>query len=160
MTEIDRNKLRALAMAATPGEWSVEPHGKTTALYSGRETSSNWFANSHGLRLLNLDDGDWNFTSNAAYIAAANPKHMIALLDQIEKAELDLAFSEESKSDADAEYQADLTERDTRIAALEARIKRKDEALSWIARRGDKTTPHSMVGLMGKIAREALEGKP
>lgn len=49
----------------TPGPWTYEPHGKTTALYAGRGV------NSHGLRLMNLDDGDLNFEANARLIAAA-----------------------------------------------------------------------------------------
>lgn len=49
----------------TPGPWVAEPHGNTTALYSGRDNFH------HGLRLLNLDDGDANFAANVALISAA-----------------------------------------------------------------------------------------
>jgi hypothetical protein len=48
-----------------PGLWSVEPHGDTVALYAGRDDQH------HGLRLMNLDDGDANFAANARLIAAA-----------------------------------------------------------------------------------------
>ncbi|MBN7763532.1 hypothetical protein JYP52_20540 [Nitratireductor aquibiodomus] len=51
--------------AHTPGPWLVEPHGKTYALYSRRDDRY------HGLRLVNLDDGDHNFEANARLIAAA-----------------------------------------------------------------------------------------
>lgn len=49
----------------TAGPWTVEPHGATIALYSGRDRDH------HGLRLMNLDDGDSNFEANARLIAAA-----------------------------------------------------------------------------------------
>jgi hypothetical protein len=58
-------RARELVEAATCGEWTHEPHGSTVALYAGR--GPNW----HGLRLLNLDDGDANFAANAAFIAAS-----------------------------------------------------------------------------------------
>ncbi len=51
--------------AHTEGPWLVEPHGKTHALYSRRDYRY------HGLRLMNLDDGDANFEANARLIAAA-----------------------------------------------------------------------------------------
>ena len=72
MTKQDRDKLRALAMAATPGEWAV----------NGGD---------------DLDMGDDRVyigdVENAAYIAAANPATLLALLDRIDELER-----------ADAEY--------------------------------------------------------
>lgn len=52
----------------TPGPWTTEPHGNTTAFYSG---ASHGLNGRHGLRLMNLDDGDRNFDANAQLIAAA-----------------------------------------------------------------------------------------
>lgn len=49
----------------TKGPWLVEPHGETYALYSRRTPSE------HGLRLMNLDDGDYNFVANFRLIATA-----------------------------------------------------------------------------------------
>lgn len=62
---IDIDALRQLMEKATAGRWSFEPHGSTTALYSGRGSMR------HGLRLMNLDDGDSNFSANASLIVAA-----------------------------------------------------------------------------------------
>lgn len=49
----------------TKGPWVVEPHGETYALYSRRTASE------HGLRLMNLDDGDYNYAANRRLISAA-----------------------------------------------------------------------------------------
>lgn len=56
----------------TQGEWTVEPHGNTHALYAGRDRDH------HGLRLMNLDDGDRNFDANVKLITSA-PKLFEAL---------------------------------------------------------------------------------
>ena len=61
----DTETIKALLAVATPGPWTCEPHGNTMALYAGRSGTM------HGLRLLNLDDGDWNFHANASLIARA-----------------------------------------------------------------------------------------
>lgn len=58
-------EIAARAEKATPEDWSSEPHGSTTALYAGRSRQR------HGLRLMNLDDGDSNFEANRDFIAAA-----------------------------------------------------------------------------------------
>jgi hypothetical protein len=49
----------------TGGPWKAEPHGDTTALYADRGP------NRHGLRLMNLDDGDMNFEANVRLIESA-----------------------------------------------------------------------------------------
>lgn len=49
----------------TPGPWTIEPHGKGFALYSGRDNEH------HGLNLVYLTEPDWNWKANAKLIAAA-----------------------------------------------------------------------------------------
>ena len=49
----------------TSGDWSVEPHGDGHALYAGRDNEH------HGLRLLNITDGDRNIIANCTLIHAA-----------------------------------------------------------------------------------------
>lgn len=82
---IDLAELETKAHAATQGEWSVEPHGSARALYAGRNNER------HGLRLLNLDDGDWNIAANAAYIAAAQPSIVLELIERVRAAEVKMA---------------------------------------------------------------------
>lgn len=77
---INLAELEAKARAATQGWWSVEPHGSTRALYSGRHDVG------HGLRLFNLDDGDRNIAANAAYIVAAQPSVVLKLIERIRAA--------------------------------------------------------------------------
>lgn len=71
---------------ATGGTWTVEAHGQPAhanepqplALYAGR--TDQW----HGLRLLNLCDGDRFFEGNAAFIAAAH-QDVPALLAEVRR---------------------------------------------------------------------------
>lgn len=67
----------------TPGLWTTEPHGNTTALYSGRGEHQ------HGMRLMNLDDGDWNFEANARLIEAA--PDLLSALEMLTDATIQLA---------------------------------------------------------------------
>jgi hypothetical protein len=54
-----------MSFTHTPGPWSVEAHGKGLGLYSGRDS------NHHGLRLLNIEDGNQNLRANINLIVAA-----------------------------------------------------------------------------------------
>jgi len=58
----------------TAGPWSVEMHGPSPVLYSGR-------GKLHGLNLLRLSDGDWNFDNNIAHIARCDPSTIRALCE-------------------------------------------------------------------------------
>lgn len=78
---INLAELESKARAATQGEWSVEPHGSARALYAGRNNER------HGLRLLNLDDGDRNIAANAAFIAAAQPSVVLELIERVREVE-------------------------------------------------------------------------
>jgi hypothetical protein len=73
-------RARILLSVITPGNWSAESHGDTIALYAGRNDKR------HGLRLMNLDDGDSNFEANVGLIVSA-PDLIRALIDEIERLE-------------------------------------------------------------------------
>lgn len=69
----DLHQIEARLKRATGSTWTVEPHGPPSpdgrqplALYAGRDQGR------HGLRLLNLCDGDQHFEANATFIAAAH----------------------------------------------------------------------------------------
>jgi len=140
MTDDDRNKLRALAMAATPGEWkAVEAnHDDVDAPWT-----HGWYLWSAVKGVIGYWTGGkshhtsrrWYLSKeDAAYITAANPKSMIALLDQID--------------------------------GLEARNKRMEKALNWYDQQcqlarligGDSHKVRlAFAEDGGRIARKALE---
>lgn len=64
---------------ATPGEWTIEPHGDGQVLYSGRGPTR------HGLNLVYLREGDWNWHTNANYIVSVGPDRIRALLDEVKR---------------------------------------------------------------------------
>jgi hypothetical protein len=65
----------------TPGPWTVEMHGPSPVLYSGRSREM------HGWNLLRLSDGDWNFNNNAAHIARCDPTTIAELCTRLLAAE-------------------------------------------------------------------------
>lgn len=69
----DHNELRALALAATPGPWQAQQRNKQEAIYIvGPDCTP---PACHAF-----------YADNAAYIAAANPATVLALLDEVEAA--------------------------------------------------------------------------
>ncbi|WDM87475.1 ead/Ea22-like family protein [Pseudomonas asiatica] len=81
---IDKNKLKALAEAATQGEWSHERFGVIQAGPVIR------FANGAGRQQIAMATGaDWMVQgeqiANAEFMAAANPSVVLALLAEIER---------------------------------------------------------------------------
>ncbi|MHB2053359.1 ead/Ea22-like family protein [Pseudomonas sp. VEM90] len=82
---IDKDKLKALALAATPGQWVTEgeyvnEHGHLPYAYVAHENSgmiAEAFANCRV-------NTDVECRANAAFIAAANPANVLALLSEID----------------------------------------------------------------------------
>lgn len=85
----DHNELRALALAATPGPWEYSTAGLGA-------TDGSFILTEHFVRrpgddvaiaaeIINPDDCKTS-EDNAAYIAAANPATVLALLDEVEAA--------------------------------------------------------------------------
>lgn len=117
------------------GPWTVEPHGNTTALYSGRE------ATAHGFRLLNLDDGDSNFAANAAHIARCDPDTIRAMIARIREAEERVHYAEGTAAAQIAGRETELWEaraegRKEVASALQAerdalRAKMEDDQRLW-----------------------------
>ena len=71
------DKLRELAEAATPGPWE-QKHGRPQAIIPSW-ASFDWVAS---VQVSNVPE--WE--ANAAYIAAANPTAILALLDDLDEA--------------------------------------------------------------------------
>lgn len=147
----DAERALKLCEHATEGPWATEPHGDTTALYSGRDSQH------HGLRLLNLDDGDGNFDFNLEFIAAS--RELVPLLANHVKALLGLLDTDEAAHDMDrrkfdkqvARADAAGDERD----ALRARVAELEAALNGLR---DKATDSLKGGSAGawELRRNAL----
>lgn len=100
---IDTNKLRMLAEAATPGSWSRAGGLGGSQLDSVRGGDRGLIVVAFGC----------NRTTDAAFIAAANPEAVLALLDEL------------------AATQGDLrAEREVVIPSLKRRV---DTAVAWIS---------------------------
>ena len=82
------DELRKLAEAATPGPWDLgtKPEGKYTSgtiKKNGVEIAVTWPADWND----DYDTGSLPYKENAAFIAAANPKTVLELLDEIAELE-------------------------------------------------------------------------
>ena len=82
----DHNELRALALAATPGPWRVG-RGSKSRIYAPYhvQPDGHAIARTYGSELNGIGVADLTGPVNiadAAYIAAANPATVLALLDQ------------------------------------------------------------------------------
>ena len=82
------DELRKLAEAATPGPWDLgtKPQGKYTSgtiKKNGVEIAVTWAAAWND----DYDTGSLPYKENAAFIAAANPKTVLELLDEIAELE-------------------------------------------------------------------------
>lgn len=74
----DYKELRKLALAATPGPWQAQQRNKQEAIYIvGPDCTP---PACHAF-----------YADNAAYIAAANPDAVLALLDEVERLHKDTA---------------------------------------------------------------------
>lgn len=81
MMTVDTKRLRELAEAATPGPW--EDYYETGI----RPCVMAYDENDKGLRTLRSYIADTQFPQDKAFIAAANPQAIIALIDELEKTE-------------------------------------------------------------------------
>lgn len=100
----DWAELRRLAEAATPGEWSYEPDDEWSSM--------GWLMSDQlilALILARIEGDSAQQADNAAYIAAANPNTILALLDEraallarAEKAEAALADMTTAAAETDS----------------------------------------------------------
>lgn len=65
MTPEELSAIEQRVAAATPGPWSIEPHGDAESLFAQREVSG---APVHGLNLLRMSEPDWNWHANREFI--------------------------------------------------------------------------------------------
>lgn len=124
----DREKLRKLAEAATPGPWDYyRPHPNYRAYAVDRVMPGGHLGEDVATT------GDVYAEENGAYIAAANPTAVLDLLDQLDAAEAKLA--------------AVRARRDDEVAACVVPCMTQDGALScasWPRRRSSMTVSWSL----------------
>ena len=112
--QINHNELRALALAATPGPWQAQQRNKQEAIYIvGPDRTP---PACHAF-----------YADNAAYIAAANPATVLALLDETEAAHT-------ARREAQARV-AELTEQVQKLGRELHRHKLDTARLDWLADR-------------------------
>lgn len=101
MTKEQRDKLRTLALAATPGEWEQKNTTDVFGPLAGDSGDGTMADSSDGWLIADCNVGLTSVNGelatmdvkiqrrNAAYIAAANPATLLTLLDRIEELEGD-----------------------------------------------------------------------
>lgn len=110
---MDTAKLRALALAATPGSWEAYTDCPGECCWLIRQENPDDQYPTHGVT--------WPETSqsDAAYIAAAHPALMLRMLDVVDRAEL-LASNREHIAKVSAEpLMLDVKELRSALDALE-----------------------------------------
>ena len=120
----DTSRLRALAEAATPGEWGVLPADTTEIVSrSGYDIATTWDAMKNDRA--DVYNTDYKRTDqNAAYIAAANPQTVLALLDRI----------------------AELEEAVVMVREQAERVDRLEKAFDFVAMWAHRGPPHGGPG--------------
>ena len=121
----DYNKLRALALVATPGPWATDRHlgsrsGEVLICLDAQDRG-------RGIAIAETVPGTGKEACNAAYIAAANPATVLALLDEVEAAHA-------SRREAQARV-AELTEQVQKLGRELHRHKLDTARLDWLADR-------------------------
>lgn len=87
----DYSELKYLAEKASPGPWWIDSHGMTMMSMPKLEVVFNHPAQSIAVR--NEETGNlshWRNDWDASYIAAANPKTVLALISEVESLKLEL----------------------------------------------------------------------
>ena len=129
----DHNELRALALAATPGPWRVG-RGSKSRVYAPYhvQPDGHAIARTYGSELNGIGVADLTGPVNiadAAYIAAANPATVLALLDEVEAAH---AARREAQTRV-----AELTEKVQALGRKLHRHKLDTARLDWLADPGN-----------------------
>jgi hypothetical protein len=83
------DKLKALALAATPGPWWIDSHGHCmVSMTAGRKTIFVTNSEAMGPAVRHADTGNlshWRNDNDASYIAAASPDVVLALIAEVER---------------------------------------------------------------------------
>ena len=94
----DVAELRRLAEAATPGPWSLTDGDPAMS-------GQHWTIRRQGVAGIRISGFTYGFNGDAAYIAAANPATVLALLDDADALRAELAHMREARDNARAEVE-------------------------------------------------------
>lgn len=102
---IDTKELRRVAEAATPGPWRMVPDERTYRDLNGHPTGNEYIAgydvHSDAREIIGCEGINPAQETDAAFIAAANPATVLALLDRVERLEHTLRdIAENAPTDA------------------------------------------------------------
>lgn len=146
-------ELRALAEAATPGGWCYLGSSTSSEEYGHRPGSSASYASDtdHGMafKVTNTAFGRQSL-ADAAFIAAANPATVLALLDRLEAAEALVDDFEKRARMASIEAQTERSRRANSRARTYAAV-----ACAWFDARAELL---AALGEQGATSVEAVVG--
>lgn len=141
---IDKAALRALAEAATPGPWAV--HTRAATAVQGSTGFAVATTGGYSTTTRNADDVGRELEGNAAFIAAANPATILALLDELERTERSRDMWKEQVATQAAQIEACRAEAarwEPYTPEVQARFEKTgyDEPEVWLALRSDASFP-------------------
>lgn len=114
------DKLKELALAATPGPWWIDSHGHCmVSMTAGRKTIFVTNSEAMGPAVRHEDTGNlshWRNDNDASYIAAASPDAILALISDLETERRKVT----ELVDGYEKDQAELKQLRTKLAAMES----------------------------------------
>ncbi|ESL75992.1 ead/Ea22-like family protein [Enterobacter roggenkampii] len=96
MSNIDKRALREAAEKATPGNWWIDSHGMAMVAHHNDNTMIVFVTDGEqmGKAIRHEDTGNlshWRNDNDASFIAAANPATVLALLDELDAKDVQIA---------------------------------------------------------------------
>ncbi|WP_454869575.1 ead/Ea22-like family protein [Pseudomonas putida] len=132
---VDTKKLKALAEAATKGDWRYGPgddEDENPIVFVDLPQAS-------GVAISILFESDWATDTDAAFVAKASPKAVIALIDEIDQLKVQ---NEELKQNV--YYSDQIIETRTRLL----------KSIPPCPVHGDECVPHAMEWVASALAKE------
>ncbi|EMI5460314.1 ead/Ea22-like family protein [Enterobacter roggenkampii] len=96
MSNIDKRSLREAAEKATPGNWWIDSHGMAMVAHHNDNTMIVFVTDGEqmGKAIRHEDTGNlshWRNDNDASFIAAANPATVLAVLDELDAKDVQIA---------------------------------------------------------------------
>ena len=101
MSNIDKQALRKAAEKGTPGKWWIDSHGHAMVAFVGNDVLEVFATDNTREAVRHEDTGNlsrWRNDNDATFIATANPATVLALLDELEAKDSQIADLKEAFS--------------------------------------------------------------